>query len=347
MGSFKSWLEEMRSVYLYEILADVEKDNPRGKMFAKLAKEAQKQADIWAAKSPAQKNKYSPDLRTKIVGILIRLLGPRHIRTILAAMKIRGLSIYTKSLSAHPTPRHLSEMNASEKGKRHHFTERVGNLRAAVFGVNDGLISNASLIMGGAGASADSAVIMISGLAGLLAGAFSMAVGEYVSMRSQREMFEYQIGLEREELSTYPQAEAEELALIYEAKGLSFAEAKNLAEKLIANPEKALDTLAREELGLNPEELGSPWGAAVSSFAAFGIGALVPLLPFFFDPTMLEPLKFSVLLTGAALFCVGSVLSLFTGRNALWGGLRMLGLGIFAGAATYFIGKLFGVSVGS
>jgi VIT1/CCC1 family predicted Fe2+/Mn2+ transporter len=140
-----------------------------------------------------------------------------------------------------------------------------GNLRAAVFGINDGLVSNASLILGVAGASSDAQLVLLTGVAGMCAGAFAMATGEYVSVRSQRELFEYQIGLEREELAQYPEAEAQELALIYAAKGLPPEEALRLATQIVADPEQALDTLAREELGLNPDELGSPWGAAISS----------------------------------------------------------------------------------
>jgi VIT1/CCC1 family predicted Fe2+/Mn2+ transporter len=187
-------------------------------------------------------------------------------------------------------------------------------------------------------------VIVLSGVAGLLAGAFSMAAGEYVSMRSQREMFEYQIGLERAELDQYPQEEAAELALIFEHKGMSKAEARQLADKLIADPDRALDTLAREELGLNPDDLGSPWGAAISSFLAFAAGAILPLLPFLFLGAK-QGLFVAVGLTAAALFAVGAALSLFTGRNAWLGGFRMLGIGGAAGAATYIIGKLLGVTL--
>src|SRR5215813_6993709 len=163
---------------------------------------------------------------------------------------------------------------------RHRGLGGGGNLRAAVFGINDGLVSNASLIFGVAGASPDVSVVLLTGVAGLTAGAFAMAAGEFVSVRSQRELFEYQIGLERAELKEYPEAEAQELALIYAAKGLPTKEAKRLANKLVADPAHALDTLAREELGLNPEELGSPIGAAISSFLSFAAGALLPLLPY-------------------------------------------------------------------
>lgn len=254
-------------------------------------------------------------------------------------MKVRGLSVY----SAPPAPGHPRVTRVDEIGRRHRTGG--GNLRAAVFGVNDGLVSNASLIMGMAGAAAEPRMLLLAGVAGLLAGAFSMAAGEYVSVRSQREVFEYQIGLEREELEEYPQAEADELALIYETKGLERDEARRLAQTLIADPERALDALAREELGLNPDELGSPWGAASASFLAFGAGAVIPLLPFLLDE---GPRAFaaSVALAAAALFGVGATLSVFTGRSAFASGLRMLAIGATAGAATYGIGSIVGVGVG-
>ena len=149
-----------------------------------------------------------------------------------------------------------------------------------MFGVNDGLVSNTCLVMGVAGAAAAPDVILLTGVAGLLARAFSMAAGEYISMLSQREMFEHQIAQEADELKRYPNEEAEELALIYEARGIPLKDARALAKKLIANPQQALDTLAREELGLNPDDLGSPMGAALSSFVAFAIGATLPLIPY-------------------------------------------------------------------
>jgi VIT1/CCC1 family predicted Fe2+/Mn2+ transporter len=163
-------------------------------------------------------------------------------------------------------------------------------------------------------------------------------------MLSQREMFEHQIGEERDELERYPAEEAEELALIYAARGIPIEEARALAKRLIANPRQALDTLAREELGLNPDDLGSPWGAAVSSFLAFAVGAMLPLAPFLFGSgEMALPIAIGV--TGAALFGVGAALSLFSGRNAVFGGLRMLLIGALAGGATYAIGQLLGVGV--
>jgi VIT1/CCC1 family predicted Fe2+/Mn2+ transporter len=253
-------------------------------------------------------------------------------------MKVRGMALYTQN-PPHPMP-----LRRDDIGKRHQNGAAGNALRAGVFGVNDGLVSNAALIYGVAGAAPEPSIIVLTGVAGLLAGAFSMASGEYVSVRSQREMFEYQIGLERDELDEYPQEEAAELALIYAAKGMDTAEARRLADTLMQDPERALDTLAREELGLNPDELGSPWVAAISSFAAFTAGAALPLLPFLFGYDRALPV--SIGLTALGLFAVGASMSLFTGRHALLGGLRMLGIGGAAGLATYFIGAWLGVSLG-
>src|SRR3569623_1401369 len=182
---------------------------------------------------------------------------------------------------------------------------------------------------------------LLSVVAGVLAGAFSMAAGENVSMRSQRELFEYQIALEREELEEYPLEEQEELALIYKARGLTKQQADEVAAEIMKDREQALDTLAREELGLNPDELGSPWGAAGSSFVAFGVGGAVPLLPFLFGAGT-SLLSAIVVVTGIALFGVGAALSLFTGKGAWWSGLRMVLIGGGAGLVTFVVGRLLG-----
>jgi VIT1/CCC1 family predicted Fe2+/Mn2+ transporter len=337
--SQEAWHEEKRSAYLYRVMAEAEAGTPRAELFRGLAAEAENQAGIWARQAGTAVPEYAPDLRARMVAALVRRHGPRPLRSVLVAMKVRGLSVYSHAAPGHPLPTTLDEV-----GKRHRAVSGGGNLRAAVFGVNDGLVSNASLILGVAGASANNSIILLSGVAGLLAGAFSMAAGEYVSVRSQREMFEHQIGLERDELAQYPEEEAEELALIYAARGLSREDAQKLAKTIIADPAQALDTLAREELGLNPEDLGSPWGVAIFSFLSFAAGALVPLLPFF-ALSGERALLVSIAVTALALFGVGAVISLFTGRSALRDGLRMLAIGAAAGALTYAIGKLLGVSL--
>ena len=213
-----------------------------------------------------------------------------------------------------------------------------------MFGVNDGLVSNTCLVMGVAGAGVGSPEILLTGIAGLLAGAFSMAAGEFISMLSQKEMFQHQIAQERDELERYPKEEAEELALIYEARGVPLDEARDLATHIVSDPEKALDVLAREELGLNPDELGSPPKAAISSFVTFSVGASVPLVPYLLGYDK-EGIVIAGILAGIALFAVGSALSLFSGRSAFLGGGRMLLVGSIAAAATYFIGSLLGANI--
>ncbi len=277
-------------MFLYGVLAAAETAPERRALFENLAREAESQAAIWEAelrREGAPAPAYEPSTRARVVAMLVRRFGAARMRGVLAAMKVRGMSIYGPPMSdaaggGDPLAKHAMPTSVDEIGRRHRGVggARGGNLRAAVFGANDGLVSNASLILGVAGATADRHLIGVSGIAGLLAGAFSMAAGEYVSMRSQREMFERQISAERDELRRYPAEEAAELALIYEARGLPKEQAARVAQSIIANPENALETLAREELGLDPAELGSPWGAALFSFLSFAGGALVPLLPF-------------------------------------------------------------------
>lgn len=342
-SALEGWHEEKRSAYLYRAVAHAEAGNPRQALFEELAKAAEEQSRIWAGVIRSEGGqvpaRFRPDLRARLVSGLARNIGPRTLRPVLAAMKVRGMSLYSS-----PVP-HSMPANVEEIGRRHQGSGAGNTLRAAVFGVNDGLVSNAALILGMAGATASHDVVLLTGTAGLLAGALSMAAGEYISVRSQREMYEYQIGLEREELEQYPEEEAAELALIYAAKGVPKDEAESLARRLLQDPARALDTLAREELGLNPDELGSPVKASAASFAAFAAGALIPLFPFALGISG-QPLAASIALTGIALFSIGAVLSLFTGRQAVFGGLRMLAIGSLAGTATYVIGHALGVVLG-
>lgn len=340
MSKLNSWFEERQSGYLYLELAKIEKRQPHHGLFNALADAAFEQSEIWAQQIVQDTGKalptFAPSIRAKIVVVLMRVVGPRAIRPILASMKVRGISIYS---GQHVRPGHPMPTSVDDFGHRHRGANSGGNLRAAVFGVSDGLVSNASLIMGVAGAASEPRFLLIAGVAGLLAGALSMAAGEYVSVRSQRELFEYQIGLEREELEEYPEEEAEELALIYHARGVPLDQARDIADKLMEDKEHALDTLAREELGLNPAELGSPWGAAISSFVAFAFGAAVPLIPF---AAGVPKIEVAAILTLGCLFFVGALLSLFTGRSALLSGARLALIGGCAGAITYGIGYALG-----
>lgn len=328
MDHHQNWWEEKNSAYLYKVMAESEKNILHKKLFLDLHDAAEKQATVWESRLGAEKQPkptYKPNLRTRIVARLIQLIGAEHLHPMLSAMKIRGMSVFTRYHSEH---KHTSSSAAS-------------NLRAAVFGVNDGLVSNVSLILGVAGAHSTHHTIILAGTAGLLAGAFSMGAGEYISVKSQREVFEYQIAIEAEELKEYPEEEMEELSLIYQAKGIPTEEADKLANLMISNPDTALDTLAREELGLNPDDMVSPVGAMISSFISFAFGAAVPLLPFLYGSYQWSLLA-SIGLTGIMLFLIGALLSLFTNKNPFVLGGRMLLIGLIAGCVTYFAGHWLG-----
>jgi VIT1/CCC1 family predicted Fe2+/Mn2+ transporter len=345
MSALDHWREEQQSAYLYRALAAAESAPHLRALANGLADAALTQAAHWAALAPTPPPPFAPNYRARLVAALARSLGPRRMLPALAAMKVRGLAAYSGANAPSAHAGHEMPRTRTDFGQRHRSVAAGGALRAAVFGVNDGLVSNTSLILGIAGAGAEPRALLLTGLAGLLAGAFSMAAGEYVSMRSQREMYEHQIGLERDELAEYPEQEAEELALIYHARGLELDEARTVARRLVSSPEQALDTLAREELGLNPDDLGSPWGAAWTSFLAFAVGAALPLAPCFFLDGV-AALYATAAVALVALFAVGAALSLFTGRSAIASGLRMTFIGGAAAAATFGIGRLFGVSLG-
>jgi VIT1/CCC1 family predicted Fe2+/Mn2+ transporter len=340
-----NWYHEKESAWLYLQVAAAEPDPHKSRLFRQLAAAAEEQALRWESSAPTPaKRVFEPAVRARVVAWLLRRLGPRPMRSVLAAMKLRGLSVYGAPVrlvaEEHPMPTSLAEVGAR------HRSGLGGNLRAVVFGVNDGLLSNASLVMGLAGAGVGTKYILVSGTAGLLAGALSMAAGEYVSVRSQREMYEHQIALEREEVAEYPEEEAEELALIYEARGVELGQARAVSRALLAQPEHALDVLAREELGLNPDDLGSPIQAATASFLSFATGAMIPLVPFVGPGAAPHPLFATIALTAAALFAVGMALSLFTGRNAWRGAIRMVVIGGGAGLVSYLVGRGLGAALG-
>jgi VIT1/CCC1 family predicted Fe2+/Mn2+ transporter len=227
--------------------------------------------------------------------------------------------------------------------ERWHRAGRSGTLRAVIFGVSDGLVSNLALVMGIAGASSGAgSFVLLAGIAGLLAGSFSMAAGEYISMQSQRELFERQIALERAELEAMPAEEQAELASVYRSKGFTQAEAETIAARMFKDPKQALDTLVREELGLDPDELGSAWGAAGGSFVAFAIGAAIPVIPYLLAPAG-SAFVGSIALSIVALFAVGAGVSLLTGRGMLFSGGRQVLIGAAAAIVTYVVGLAIGV----
>ena len=357
----QNYLVEMEGIALYRSMAAAEKDPKRAAIFQKLAENEERHARRWTRLIQSLGGtvpSYRPGLRVVALGWLARRFGTHKVIPIISSMEARDEAGYMHQPEAEGLPaeerahsRTLWAMSGGSPGpaaivgtERWHFTARSGSLRAAVFGVNDGLVSNFSLVMGFAGAEAKPEYILLAGVAGLLAGSFSMAAGEYVSMRAQRELFEQQIAMEQQELEMSPEEEEEELSLIYQAKGIPEREAAALASRIVENPKTAIDTLAREELGLDPSQLGSPWGAAGSSFVAFVMGAFVPVLPYLFLGGQQAWIA-SALLSCLALFGVGALLSIFTARGPLSSGLRMLGIGLLASGITYTVGWLLGVSL--
>jgi len=358
--------DEIDGIALYGLLAEAERNPDRKSIFTQLAAVEERHANIWRAKlreAGVEPREHGPSLRVRIIGFLARRFGIRSILPIVRGMEAGAYEMYmaqdetaqaiapderehgrTIARLQRPEVEPAAAIVAKEKW---HRMGGGGTLRATVFGVSDGLLSNTSLIMGFAGAQTQGKFVLLAGISGLLAGAFSMAAGEYVSMRAQRELFERQIALEKGELEAAPAEEQEELALIYQAKGLPRHEAESMAARLMENPQIALETLVREELGLDPAELGSPWGASIGSFLAFAIGALVPVIPFLVGTSASLPFVVaSAGLSALALFAVGASLSLFTGRNPFMSGGRQVALGVIAAALTFAIGRVIGVSTG-
>ncbi len=357
--------DEIDGIAVYRMLAEAERDPERRAIFEELAGIEERHAEVWREKlreAGVEPGERGPSLRVRAVGWLARRFGVRAVLPIVRGMEAGAYSMYmaqdeTAQALAPDEREHNRTLARLERVEEPaaaiaaretwHRRGGGGTLRASVFGVSDGLVSNTSLVMGFAGAQTEGKFVLLAGVAGLLAGAFSMAAGEYVSMRAQRELFERQIELERSELEASPEEEERELVLIYRAKGLAQEQAESMAARLMENPQVALDTLVREELGLDPGELGSPWGAAVGSFLAFALGAVVPVAPFFIGASASAGFVVaSGALSAVALFGVGASLSLFTGRGVLVSGARQLGLGAVAAALTFGIGRLVGVSAG-
>lgn len=224
-----------------------------------------------------------------------------------------------------------------------HESRASGILRPVVFGGNDGLVSNLALVMGVAGAAPAPGVIVLAGIAGLLAGAFSMAVGEYISVQSQRELLEYQIAVERKQLETTPEQEHAILVGIYVGRGFTREEAQQIADRMFADPARALEALVREEIGLDPRVIGSPWSAAGGSFLAFTFGALVPVVPYLLGSGA-AAFWTSLLASLVGLFLLGTAVSQFTHRDPLRAGVRQLLLGLAAAGVTYAVGSFIGAS---
>ncbi|MBI4729397.1 MAG: VIT1/CCC1 transporter family protein [Acidobacteria bacterium] len=356
------WADEMAGAALYRAVARATPDDRRRGVLLELAGAEERHAAHWAAllgeAGVRDLAAPRPPFRVRALGFLARRFGSAAVLPIVLKLEVADSEKYaatpdaaagmSRDEKAHGQV--VAAMAAPGAGQRilrsegRHRAGAGGALRASVFGINDGLVSNLSLVMGVAGGTGNGRFVLLAGVAGLLAGAFSMAAGEWISVRSQRELYEREIRVEREELARFPEEEREELALIYRAKGIDDATARALAGRIMSTPETALDTLAREELGLDPADLASPGVAAGASFAAFAVGAIIPVVPYLVGSGTAAFVAAAVA-SGAALLGIGAGISILTGRGALRSGLRMVAVGAAAAAATYGVGRAIGVSV--
>lgn len=358
--------KEIDGAALYKVLSETENQPQMAEVYRKLAASEEKHAAAWEKKLRELKvplPPHKPTWRGATMIWMARRFGPQFVLpTITGNEKADSRSYngqsdeeakrFSQDEKSHAR---LLAMAAKSSGglpggsvaqlEGRHKASGGNALRAAVLGANDGLVSILSLTMGVAGATNSRPDILIAGLAGVLAGAGSMALGEWLSVQSSRELYEHQIKIEAEEIATSPEEEQEELALIYQSKGLSENHAKELASQMMADKGSILDTLAREELGIDPEELGgSAYEAAIMSFFLFAFGALFPMLPYFFWSGT-SAIILSLGISAIGLFIIGAAITLMTGRGVLFSGMRQVMVGIAAAALTYGIGKLIGISV--
>ncbi|CAN5778015.1 hypothetical protein BH23ACT10_BH23ACT10_37690 [soil metagenome] len=355
---------EIDGAAIYRAMAAGEDNADLAKVYVSLAETEERHAQLWARQleGVGETAPTDPTWQARMLVFMARRLGPQWVLPSIARQERSGRRMYDDQPEAHGTgfagdershARVLRDIqtaglsgDALARLEGRHRSIGGNALRAAVLGANDGLVSNLSLVMGVAGASLPGRSILITGLAGLLAGAFSMAMGEWVSVQSSREAAEHQMEIESDELDTFPDEELEELRLIYQAKGLSVEEATALADNLMDDRQAMLDVKAREELGIDPDELGgSPAVAAWSSFLLFAIGAIVPVIPYLFTEGG-AAVMLAVLGSGIGLFALGAATTIITGRSAPRSGLRQLLIGWAAAALTYGIGAAIGVSIG-
>ncbi len=359
-------IDERDGAALYEGLAKYEKDRERARSFLEIAEAERRHAEIWRKKLekegvPLPTDR--PSSRVRALVWLARRLGTAAVVPMVLEAEAGDAEKYdaqggeataiadeerahrrTVAAMGRGQPTDARELIASRE-RWHRSSSAAGSIRAAIFGMNDGLLSNLSLILGVAGAGVEPRTVVVTGFAGLLAGAFSMAAGEYTSVASQRDLLARQVAMEKREIDEAPEEEAAELALIFKQKGLSTEQASRTAAELLKNPEHAADSLVREELGLDPSELGDPRGAALSSFAMFSIGAFLPLVP-----VLATSGNLAVVLAAAVAFAVlatvGGLVGFLSGTSLWKGALRTAGLGAIAAGVTYGVGRIFGAAVG-
>jgi VIT1/CCC1 family predicted Fe2+/Mn2+ transporter len=359
---------EVDSAFVYRAMAAAEANEQLASVYTRLAEVEERHVGFWEDRLRSVDSDPGPRLpswRARIMGFLARHFGPHFVLRTVATLEHVDQTGYDDQPETKDTPMPVQERSharvlrfiagGSPQGVAGETLARLegrhraldGNaLRAAVLGANDGLTSNIALVMGVAGAQLTSSQILITGLTGLLAGSGSMAIGEWVSVQSARELYQRQIRTEAAEIRSIPDEEEEEMALIYEAKGLPQDEAEQLAKRIIADEQTALDVMAREELGLDPSTLGgSPYSAAASSFVLFSIGAFIPLIPYLFASGTVAIVA-AVACAAAGLFVIGALITLLTGRSALFSGSRQLVFGLVAAGVTFGLGRLIGTVVG-
>lgn len=364
MINLSSIQTEVDASFLYKTLSETEKDPNVAKVFAEMSEIEHSHALAFLQKSNLGAEQMPPpSRRARILKRIGKIFGNDYILGVLmdtekslstSIVSARKKTNTASSLSdtAHVTIlRNILANNKELSGpslarfEKQHKTVGGNALRAAVLGGNDGLVSNFSLVMGIAGASSGQKEVLLTGIAGLLAGALSMALGEWISVQSSRELSENQMQLEMDELETHPEGEERELALIYITKGIEETEARRLAKEIMSNKTQAHEILVKEELGINPEELsGSAMEAAISSFVLFALGAVIPVFPFFFTGGT-KAILLSAALSALGLFGIGSAITLFTGRSIWFSGFRQVGFGLATAAITFGIGRLIGVSI--
>jgi vacuolar iron transporter family protein len=357
---------EIDAAFLYQSLAKIEKEPAVAQVYTQMGAIEQSHVDEAILQMGlGSEGHLPPSRRAKILAWLASKFGPQMVlpilkdtekgisQSVIINKKKQGIALMGNEFAHAQILGNIQNstslgMEGGRIAKMEGRHRAIGGnaLRAAVLGANDGLVSNLSLIMGVAGAEANNHTILIAGFAGLLAGAISMSLGEWLSVQSSRELFQRQIDIETEELEISPEQEAIELSLIYQTKGLSKEQADELAQQIIANPQTAIDTLAREELGVDPEELGgSPWVAAGASFLLFVIGAIIPLFPFFLV-TGRQAILTSIGVSTLGLFGIGAAITLITGKSIWFSGTRQVLFGWAAAAVTFGIGRLVGMSIG-
>ena len=360
-----NWDDELNGAMLYDAMAEKEKDLRIAGIYGKLAETERLHAKTWEAniiKAGGKVPKFRPSWRTRTMIWLANRMGIEAVLPTISGIETSASNNYVgqteaKGMAASERGHAmlLSQIKATAKGgieggllarlEGRHRSAGGNALRAAVLGASDGLLSNFNLIMGVAGAAVSQSSILLTGFAGLLAGSISMALGEWISVQSSRELYKKQIASEAEELENAPEEEIEELALIYQARGLNEEMAGNMARQVMANKDTALDALVRDELGLNPDDLGgSAWEAGITSFFLFAIGAVIPVIPYFFLSGN-HALAGSAIISCIGLFAIGAAITLFTGRSVLFSGSRQILFGLAAAAVSFLIGHLIGVSI--